>query len=79
MQQAARPACALCIKWGLSCEYSVLAQDRQDAVMSVARELPELWSSLEATDSIDPDQTGALDFMSFPGLKFDLSTPVLPK
>ncbi|KAH4110506.1 hypothetical protein HBH46_020210 [Parastagonospora nodorum] len=47
--------------------------------MSVARELPALRSSLEATDSIDPDQTGALDFMSFPGLNFDLSTPVLPK
>jgi len=47
--------------------------------MSEARGVPVLWSRPDATDIIDPNQTGALDFMSFPGLNFDSSTPVLPK
>lgn len=74
-----RPVCALCAKWGLSCEYSITTHDQQDYKVSETRGIPALWSNPEATDSIDPNQTGGLDFMSFPGLNFDLSAPVLPK
>jgi hypothetical protein len=80
-EQAERPTCSLCRKWGRQCEYvtTTAARISHGHVLEydvVDRVRP---TQLTAPPSFSPELAGPLDYMQFPGINFDVSMPEDPE